>query len=64
MGARSLPPARLRRHDRLRRRRSGRRAPDAPWPATSGLEPIGTDAIVRHFGGRHYVVSRDLDLVQ
>ena len=35
-----------------------------PWPATPAVEPIGAQAIVRHFFGKHYVVNRDLGTVQ
>ncbi len=30
---------------------------DSPWSANNEIEPVGTQAWVRHFFGRHYVVN-------
>ncbi len=37
---------------------------DPPWTARVDLEPAGAQAIVRHFFGRHYVVSESADTIQ
>lgn len=37
---------------------------EEPWSTSAELEPIGGEAIVRHFAGLHYVVNHDLDSVQ
>jgi DNA-binding beta-propeller fold protein YncE len=31
---------------------------EPPWPATTGLEPVSADPVVRYAGGRIYVVNR------
>jgi hypothetical protein len=37
---------------------------DPPWTPLPDLEPIGGEAIVRHFFGKHYVVNRDVGTIQ
>ena len=37
---------------------------EAPWSATTGVEPISLDAVVRHFFGRHYVVNDPSGTIQ
>lgn len=36
----------------------------APWSASHDVEPVGRDAIARHFYGLHYVVNRSAGTIQ
>ena len=36
----------------------------SPWTATQNVEPVGRDAVVRHFYGLHYVVNRSDGTIQ
>jgi len=37
---------------------------ESPWPARTGLEPVGVQPVARHFLGLHYVVDRRLGDIQ